>query len=118
MDDKQTDPEIGLIARFERTARNMRQSVAVAFDQAPAGAAESGIDAEDANRVPAHGPVDSPGLAPRLGEPIRTGYPRHYRQPGGRLLLAAQCPGRFPHPFLRLGRSAHEPVPASLPSNC
>ena len=50
-----------------RTPQSMKFSrVAVDLDHAPAGAAEAGIDAEDANRVPGHHPVDSPGLRPRL----------------------------------------------------
>ena len=54
------------VARFQRTAGDMDQPVAVGLDQAPAGAAEPRIDAENANRMAGHGPVDSPASAPRL----------------------------------------------------
>src|SRR6187551_3108177 len=53
--------------RWSRVNRiNMDQPIAVGFDQAPAGAAEPRIDTENANRMPGHDPVDSPGPGARL----------------------------------------------------
>ena len=49
------------------------------LDQAPAGAAEPRIDAENANRMPGHGPLITPQPAARLGRfapplPIQVGH--------------------------------------------
>jgi hypothetical protein len=56
--------ERGLVAGGDRAAGNVDQPVAVDVDQAPAGAAEPGIDTDDANRA-AH-------LVPLIDRPGRT----------------------------------------------
>src|SRR5262245_46832038 len=66
MNCQQADAQIRTIIGFQRAASDMDQPIAVGLDQAPAGAAEPRIDAENANRVPGHHPVDSPRLRPRL----------------------------------------------------
>ena len=50
MDRHQPFGERELVAGLDRAAREVDQPVALAADQAPAGAAEARIDAEDANR--------------------------------------------------------------------
>ena len=75
MNCEQPHAEIGAIAGFQRTASDVDQPVAVGFYQAPAGAAEPRIDAENANRMPGHGPVDSP--ASYILHPDRSSYECH-----------------------------------------
>ena len=67
VNDHQPRAEVGPLAGLQRAAGDVNQPVADAFHQAPAGAAEPGIDTEDANRLRAHGSVDSPAPRLRLG---------------------------------------------------
>ena len=67
MDCHQPLAERGLVGGRNRAAGDIDQPVAVGLDQAPAGAPEPRIDAENANRLGHHGPVDSPAARPRLG---------------------------------------------------
>ncbi len=64
MDHHQPLAERGALAGLDRTAGDVNQPVAVALDQAPAGAAEPRIDAEDANRGLEHASC----VAPRPGD--------------------------------------------------
>jgi hypothetical protein len=61
MDGHQTRAQRLALRRFQRAAGDVDQPIAIALDQPPAGAAEARIDAQDANRLPAHGSVDSSG---------------------------------------------------------
>ena len=51
MDRDQPLTEVELVAGLDRTAGDIDQPVAVGFDQAPAGAAQARIDAENANQA-------------------------------------------------------------------
>src|SRR4029077_3689830 len=79
MDRQQAYAQFIPLPGLNRAAGNMDQPVAFGLDQAPARAAEPRIDAENANRMPDHGPVDSPGLFPRLAcfASSRSGYLAH-----------------------------------------
>ena len=64
MDRHQPRTEIGALAGLYRAAGNVNEPVAVALDQAPAGAAEARIDAENTNRLADHAPLITPGFPP------------------------------------------------------
>ena len=66
-----------LVVGLDRTAGQVDQPVALAGDQAPAGAAEARIDAEDANRLCHRGPLIAPRAASRA--PARQRLPRRDR---------------------------------------
>src|SRR3974390_912927 len=67
VDDQQSAAEFRFLAGLDRAASDVDQPVAAGLDQAPASAAEPGIDSQDANRLPAHGSVDSPLAGRSLG---------------------------------------------------
>ena len=60
MDRHQPLGERELLVGLDRAARQVDQPVALAADQAPAGAAEARVDAEDANRLCHRGPLIAP----------------------------------------------------------
>ena len=59
MDGEKAGREIVPVVRRHRAAAEKAEPIAGNLDNAPTGAAEPWIDAEDANRLPDHGPVDS-----------------------------------------------------------
>src|SRR5262249_17563643 len=50
----------------DRAAAEEAEPITGNFDDAPTGAAQPGIDAENANRITSHGVVDSSAPGPRL----------------------------------------------------
>ncbi len=92
MDHDQALTQARPLAGFHRAAGDVDQPVAVGFDQAPAGTAEPRIDAENANRLPGHGPL----IAPRL--------------PSGQKTAKDARPARSPSAHDRIRRSSAFPM--------
>src|SRR5215467_4107487 len=93
MDRQQPGAKDGTVTGFQGAAGDIDQPVPVAFNQAPASAAEPRIDTENANRMPAHVFVDSmvrmPGLSPQK------------RQKRRAVIIGGSMSGLFSAAFLR-----------------